>query len=153
MAISHNMQHKSDHHVQSNSQSNPQRVSLILLLVNILFLVATIVLFIQSPPSIDMYNNYDYVDVILSKAFVVTLILYLMSMVLMILNIVRLFKRPKSEAVLQRALHKSIGLILLRVSTFLLFLFVTFYLLGYLGFYETLNINFVMPFRIYHLPF
>ena len=143
MAISRNMQHKRD----------PQRVSLMLLLVNILFLVATIVLFIQSPPSIDMYNNYDYVDVILSKAFVVTLILYLMSTVLMILNIVRLFKRPKSEAVLQRALHKSIGLILLRVSTFLLFLFVTFYLLGYLGFYETLNINFVMPFRIYHLPF
>lgn len=143
MAISRNMQHKRD----------PQRVSLMLLLVNILFLVATIVLFIQSPPSIDMYNNYDYVDVILSKAFVVTLILYLMSTVLMILNIERLFKRPKSEAVLQRALHKSIGLILLRVSTFLLFLFVTFYLLGYLGFYETLNINFVMPFRIYHLPF
>lgn len=137
------MQHKRD----------PQRVSLMLLLVNILFLVATIVLFIQSPPSIDMYNNYDYVDVILSKAFVVTLILYLMSTVLMILNIVRLFKRPKGEAILQRALHKSIGLILLRVSTFLLFLFVTFYLLGYLGFYETLNINFVMPFRIYHLPF
>lgn len=93
----------------------------------------------------DIYNFYDYVDVILSKAFVVTIVLYVMSLILIASNVIRMVKLKCTQ--------RSISLIILRVMTFLLFMGVTFYLLGYLGFYETLNINFVMPFRAYHPPF
>lgn len=116
-----------------------------LLSANIVTLILAIMIFIQSPPPIDVYNDYDYVDVIWSRAFVATLLLYGAGIVLLIINMVQMFKRkivPRSKVV-----------ITLRTITILVFMGVTFYILGYLGFYYTLDINFMMPFRGYHPPF
>lgn len=107
--------------------------------------VATFLLFRSAPPAIDVYNFYDYVDVILSRAFVATLLLYAIGITLMVWGFVRMIKLKRGR--------RSISIKILSIVTPLLFIGVTFYLLGYLGFYNTFDINFVMPFRAYHPPF
>lgn len=123
---------------------NSRLLSYGLLAGNIVLLIITIILFIKFPPPVDIYNDYDYVDVIFTKVFVLTLILYAVSTMLMMINVIRPFIIKG---------RRSMGLIITRILMLLIFVGVTFYLLGYLGFYETLDINFVMPFRGYHPPF
>lgn len=137
-ADNHNKTHNHDvHKIRNQSQW--------LLSTNIVTLILAIVIFIQSPPPIDVYNDYDYVDVIWSRPFVATLLLYGAGIVLLIINMVQMFKR--------KIMPRSKVIITLRAITIVVFIGVTFYLLGYLGFYYTLDINFVMPFRGYHPPF
>ncbi|UNM95605.1 hypothetical protein MMG00_10295 [Ignatzschineria rhizosphaerae] len=123
---------------------NSRLLSYGLLAGNIVLLIITIILFIKFPPPVDIYNDYDYVDVIFTKVFVLTLILYAVSTMLMMINVIRPFTIKG---------RGSMGLIITRILMLLIFVGVTFYLLGYLGFYETFDINFIMPFRDYHPPF
>lgn len=127
-----------------NESQNSRWLSYGLLAGNIVLLIITIILFIKFPPPVDIYNDYDYVDVIFTKVFVVTLILYAVSIMLTITNVIRPFIIKD---------RRSLGLIITRGLMLFVFAGVTFYLLGYLEFYETLDINFVMPFRAYHPPF
>lgn len=116
-----------------------------LLMGAIVLLVSALILFISSPPPIDIYNDYDYVDVILTKNFVITGILYLLGVFLTVVNVVRMWVvKQSSRSVLRRVL---------RIMGITVFVAVSFYILGYLGFYETLDIHFKMPFRLYHPPF
>lgn len=116
-----------------------------LLMGAIVLLVSALILFISSPPPIDIYNDYDYVDVILTKNFVITGILYLLGVFLTVVNVVRMWVvKQSSRSVLRRVL---------RIMGITIFVAVSFYILGYLGFYETLDIHFKMPFRLYHPPF
>lgn len=120
----------------------------ILLIITALLLVTTFVLFRKVPPAIDTYHTssaYDSVDVILSKAFIVTCGLYLMSIILLVVSVVRMVKIQHAQRI--------VSLMMLRIVAMTLFIAVTAYLLGYLGFYDTFNIRFVMPFREYHPPF
>lgn len=127
-----------------DESQNSRWLSCGLLAGNIVLLIITIILFVKFPPPVDIYNDYDYVDVIFTKVFVVTLILYAVSIMLTITNVIRPFIIKG---------RRSLGLMITRILMLLVFAGVTFYLLGYLGFYETLDINFVMPFRAYHPPF
>lgn len=127
-----------------DESQNSRLLSYGLLAGNIVLLIITIILFVKFPPPVDIYNDYDYVDVIFTKVFVVTLILYAISIMLTITNVIRPFIIKG---------RRSLGLIITRGLMLFVFAVVTFYLLGYLGFYETLDINFVMPFRAYHPPF
>ncbi len=116
-----------------------------LLMGAIVLLVSALILFISSPPPIDIYNDYDYVDVILTKNFVITGILYLLGVFLTVVNVVRMWVvKQSSRSILRRVL---------RIMGITVFVAVSFYILGYLGFYETLDIHFKMPFRLYHPPF
>lgn len=116
-----------------------------LLMGAIALLVSALILFISSPPPIDIYNDYDYVDVILTKNFVITGILYLLGVFLTVVNVVRMWVvKQSSRSILRRVL---------RIMGITVFVAVSFYILGYLGFYETLDIHFKMPFRLYHPPF
>ena len=116
-----------------------------LLMGAIVLLVSALILFISSPPAVDIYNDYDYVDVILTKNFVITGILYLLGVFLTVVNVVRMWVvKQSSRSILRRVL---------RIMGITVFVAVSFYILGYLGFYETLDIHFKMPFRLYHPPF
>ena len=116
-----------------------------LLIGAMILLVSALMLFISSPPPIDIYNDYDYVDVILTKNFVITGILYLLGVFLTVVNVVRMWVvKQSSLSILRRVL---------RIMGITVFVAVSFYILGYLGFYETLDIHFKMPFRLYHPPF
>lgn len=127
---------------------NRQR-QILVLSANIFCLLATIILFIDSPPAIDTYiygsDDSNSVDVILSRVFIATILLYFISIILLMVNVRAVFKR--------QPLPRSITVIALRAVTLLTFIGVTFYLLGYLGYYETWDIRFMMPFRAYHPPF
>ena len=116
-----------------------------LLMGAIVLLVSALILFISSPPPIDIYNDYDYVDVILTKNFVITGILYLLGVFLTVVNVVRMWVVKQSSRSILRGV--------LRIMGITVFVAVSFYILGYLGFYETLDIHFKMPFRLYHPPF
>ena len=116
-----------------------------LLMGAIVLLVSALMLFISSPPPVDIYNDYDYVDVILTKNFVITGILYLLGVFLTVVNVVLMWVvKQSSRSILRRVL---------RIMGITVFVAVSFYILGYLGFYETLDIHFKMPFRLYHPPF
>ena len=116
-----------------------------LLMGAMILLVIALILFISSPPPIDIYNDYDYVDVILTKNFVITGILYLLGVFLTVVNVVRMWVVKQSSRSILRGV--------LRIMGITVFVAVSFYILGYLGFYETLDIHFKMPFRLYHPPF
>ncbi len=113
--------------------------------INGLLFIGAFLLFRNYPPAIDTYNYYDSVDVILSKAFIATILLYVVGIILMIFNLIQLVKLGRH--------YRSLFIILLSSVTFLIFIGITFFLLGNLGFFETFNIRFVMPFRGYHPPF
>ncbi len=134
--------------VREKRMGNRQR-QILGLSANIFCLLAAITLFINSPPAIDTYvysgDDSNSVDVILSRVFIATILLYFISIILLIVNVMAVFK--------QQPLPRSITVIALRAVTLLAFIGVTFYLFGYLGFYETLDIRFMMPFRAYHPPF
>lgn len=128
-----------------NESPQNRSIDRALLFISSLLFVATFLLFRSAPPAIDIYNSYDYVDVILSREFVATLLLYAVGIILMVWSFIRMVKLKPHQ--------RSISVSILRIITPLLFGGMTFYLLGYLGFYNTFDINFVMPFRGYHPPF